>query len=165
MTCERMRTLLPGYLDGELPAAEQFAVQAHMDGCAGCAGECEAQRRLIRLLADAPRRTLGPEWDAALKARIVSLERTGDGRSGERVAWLRPDWRLLIAPAAAAALLLGVWRPVPTTVTRASLPPSERAYVSKLVGQHVAGTRIQELPEQEAVDVALRSTSLVSLIE
>jgi hypothetical protein len=37
--------------------------------------------------------------------------------------------------------------------------------VSRLVGQHVAGARARELPEQEAVEVALRATSLGSLIE
>jgi anti-sigma factor RsiW len=163
MTCDRIRRLLPEFLDGELAAAEQFSVQAHLDACGACAGECEAQRRLIRLLADAPRRALGSEWDSGLRTRIASIDRQeARGHRCRRVG-IRWDWRLMLAPAAAAALLIALWRPTPAPDPAPTA--SERAYVSRLVGQHVAGARARNLPEQEAVDVALSATSLGSLIE
>jgi anti-sigma factor RsiW len=161
MTCDRTRALLPEYLDGALTAAEQFGVQAHLEACAACAGECEAQRRVIRLLADTPRPTLGPDWDAALRARLASL---APGRaSGLFAARRRLGWGLALVPATAALLFLCLWRPSPAP--RPVVSTSERAYVSRLVGQHVAGARARDLPEQEAVDVALHATSLGSLIE
>jgi anti-sigma factor RsiW len=162
MTCGRVRRLLPEFLDGALAAAEQFSIQAHLEACAACAGECKSQRRLIRLLADAPRRSLGSEWDAALKSRIAALDRGGASARPSRAFARRWDWRLVLAPAAAAALLLALWRPVPPP---RPATPSERAYVSRLVGQHLAGSRARNLPEQEAVEAALSASSLGSLIE
>lgn len=161
MNCERVRALLPGYLDGEGSVTERLAIGAHLESCAACASESAAQQSLLRLLAETPRRTLAPEWDAALKTRLGSLD---ERRQPPRLPVLgRPSWRLLLAPAAVAAALLSLWRPAPETAR--PTPASDRAYVSRLVGQHLAGARARDLPEQEAVEVALRATSVGSLIE
>lgn len=46
MSCEEIRPLIAGYLDGELPSDDREHVEAHVDGCAECTRELEEQRAL-----------------------------------------------------------------------------------------------------------------------
>src|SRR5213075_651405 len=46
MDCEQMEMRIGAWLDGELDAAEEREVAAHVDGCARCAAELESLRRL-----------------------------------------------------------------------------------------------------------------------
>lgn len=164
MTCDRVRRRLPDYLDEALAPGPRFAVQAHLEACRACARECEAQQQLLELLARVPRRPLEPDWDAALYARLAALEHGGaERRRAGSPPHFRAVWRLALVPAAAAVLLLALWRPEPPPAPVVSA--TERAYMSRLVGQHVAGARARDLPEQEAVEVALTASSLASLIE
>ena len=46
MSCEELKPMLTGYVDGELSAEQRARVEEHLAGCAGCRREAEQLRRL-----------------------------------------------------------------------------------------------------------------------
>jgi anti-sigma factor RsiW len=171
MNCSRVRNILSEYIDGVLAPAVQYAVEAHLAACAPCRAECEAQRRMARVLMEMPRRQLGPEFDAALQSRLRDLDavprraslldrlRRGDTRA----------WSPVLAPLAIAGLAVALWRPVmapptPAPTIQTSLL-ANRKYVTQMVAAHQTLDRLHDVPESEAVDDALRATSVGDLIE
>ena len=104
---------LSAWLDGELPAAQQEVVRAHLDGCPGCAEELAAvdqARRWVRSLppVEAPfgfyeRMLLDRGQNAAAMAARPSVRR----RAGLAA----------LGAAAAAATVLGVGSPSPRSVS------------------------------------------------
>jgi anti-sigma factor RsiW len=165
MNCSRVRNTLSEYIDGALAPAARYAVEAHLAACATCREECEAQRRMARLLLEMPHRQLGPGFDAALQAKLLALgpapRRTGildRLRSGGPRAWSP-----LLAPLAIAGLAVALWHPLsPAPPPSPELSP---AYVRTLVAEDRAIRRLRDVPESEAVDDALRATSVGDLIE
>jgi len=62
------------YLDGELPAAEREACEAHLSGCSECSRELRRLERLSQFLSAAGRPEFGgprPLWKAELVQRRV----------------------------------------------------------------------------------------------
>lgn len=173
MNCSRVRNTLSEYIDGVLAPSVQYAVEAHLAACAPCLAECEAQRRMARVLIEMPRRQLGPEFDAALQARLRDLD-----APPQRVSLLdrlrrssARAWSPVLAPLAIAGLAVALWRPMmaPPTVTPTPAMPSSplasRKYVTQMVAAHQTLDRLRDVPESEAVDDALRATSVGDLIE
>jgi anti-sigma factor RsiW len=68
--CTDKELLLHGLLDGELDAANTLILEAHMDGCASCAGEF-ARLQAIRSTLRSPGVTY--EAPAALRARVAAV--------------------------------------------------------------------------------------------
>ena len=68
--CAEIRERLSVYLDGELPAAEATALEAHLAVCPACADEAEKLRRLCAELAAA---ALTPP--PALRAKVLAAVR------------------------------------------------------------------------------------------
>jgi anti-sigma factor RsiW len=173
MSCSRVKNTLSEYIDGALAPADRYAVEAHLAACTSCRAECEAQRRMARLLIEMPRRQLGPDFDTALQAWLQALDpaprRAGlldRLRSGGSRAW-----RPLLAPLAIAGLAVALWRPLMPPPTRARPPvpaparePSPMAN-GKCLAQLVTMHELRDLPEREAMDDALRATSVGDLIE
>jgi anti-sigma factor RsiW len=173
MNCSRVRSTLSEYIDGVLAPAVQYAVEAHLAACAPCRAECEAQRRMARVLMEMPRRQLGPEFDAALQARLRGLD-----AAPRRVSLLdrlrhggARAWSPVLAPLAIAGVAVALWRPMmpPSTGTQTpkaqSSPMASRRCVTQLVAAHQTLDRLREVPESEAVDDTLRATSVGDLIE
>ena len=52
MDCQAAREKIGPYLDGELSAEQQQALQLHLDGCAQCAAELERLRKVPELRMD-----------------------------------------------------------------------------------------------------------------
>jgi anti-sigma factor RsiW len=173
MNCNRVRYSLSKYIDGVLAPAVQYAVEAHLAACAPCRAECEAQRRMARVLMEMPRRQLGPEFDSALQARLRDLD--APPRRASLLDRLRRSsaraWSPVLAPLAIAGLAVALWRPMmaPPTVTPAptmqTSPLANRKYVTQMVAAHQTLDRLRDVPESEAVDDALRATSVGDLIE
>jgi len=46
VACELTRTLLHGYLDGELDAVRSAEFEQHLETCTQCSGQLEAQEGL-----------------------------------------------------------------------------------------------------------------------
>lgn len=55
MTCDELRTQLPGFHFAELGAEERREVEAHLVGCAACVGELIAFKRTVELAEQGPR--------------------------------------------------------------------------------------------------------------
>ena len=49
--CKRFEKRLPGYLHGELYEKEYHALRAHLDQCAACRAELQAQYEALQLAA------------------------------------------------------------------------------------------------------------------
>jgi hypothetical protein len=110
--CNAMQAKFTEYLDGRLTGVEMQSVAAHLEGCAGCAGEWNSLRKAQSTLAG-----LGPVLepkDLLLKIRIaVSHERARQMRRPfERwaLAWRNTVGPFVLQAAAgfaSAVLLLG----------------------------------------------------------
>lgn len=87
--------LLSAYLDGELPAAEERAVEKHLAVCGGCRAELEGLRAVVERLHGLQRATPPPVLAEAV-ARRVAMEPRPRGLLGRVEAALR---RLPIEPA------------------------------------------------------------------
>jgi anti-sigma factor RsiW len=88
-TCDDMKMCLSAWMDGELDATEQQAVQSHLAGCAACVEELRQLEKLEgamkAVLTEEPARiAFAPFW---LRVRSRIEERTGWG--GGLAAWVR----------------------------------------------------------------------------
>lgn len=134
MTCGEFEARLSPFIDGELPAAEDRAMRAHLEGCPSCAA---AQERQLALRA-------------ALRKHLTPLTapeglREGIGRA-VRVAGAAPDSRIRTLPGrrwlAIAALLVaavaGTWK-VATDRAGARRLADEilTSHVRSLMGDHL----------------------------
>ena len=68
--CSDKELLLHALVDGELDAANCAAIESHVKGCAGCAGELEGIVALRSLLVRNPPRLSAPP---ALRQRIEEM--------------------------------------------------------------------------------------------
>src|SRR2546425_1099593 len=95
---------LSDYLDGELPAAERVAIEAHLAGCTQCAAVLADLKRVVaRAQALEPRPPQADLW-AAVAAHI-------DQQSAGKIVAFEPRRRIsftLPQLAAAAAVLIAV---------------------------------------------------------
>ena len=87
---------LSAYHDNELPAAQRFALEAHLQSCAVCARELEEMRRLTRLCQAAKN-------EPRVKPIVVQFR---DVRRIQSAQWLE---KVLIGAAAAIMLVCGSW--------------------------------------------------------
>jgi len=109
VSCELTRSVLHGYLDGELDAARAAEFERHLLSCPQCVAELEAQETLRSKLQSAGLRERAPEklrrnLQAALSgtaepAKVVTPIRP---RSS-----IRPTWWLTLAAAAVFVIVLG----------------------------------------------------------
>jgi len=90
MACEEFSPRLERYLDGELPASEVAALEAHIKGCASCLAEALSRRELSLAIREA-----GASFreSPALRARVV------------RTLHPRPRPALWLVPLAAALVV------------------------------------------------------------
>ncbi len=97
MSCDFTRTVLHGYLDGELDAARAAEFERHLENCRECANALGAEESLRASLR---RMSLYEQAPIALRKKIrVAL----DAATASPVVLRIPAWRWL---AAAAAILL-----------------------------------------------------------
>ena len=94
MTCDQARERLDALLDGELPAAEHSAVEAHAASCAACAADLQELKALSSALRTAPyhRAPAGLRRDARRAMR-------GGGAAPA------PAWRRIAAPGLVGAFI------------------------------------------------------------
>ena len=52
MQCEDVKTLLSGYIDGELDEKDRHAVEKHLAACDGCRTEYEKLRNLVEVTSE-----------------------------------------------------------------------------------------------------------------
>jgi hypothetical protein len=93
MRCSEVRAALPEFVYGDLPAAVQADVEAHLGGCANCRREADALRQVRRLLSAPP----APE----VRVDAAAIYR----RAMEQQARRLRLWRRAALVACAAAVL------------------------------------------------------------
>lgn len=107
MSCELARTIVHGYLDGELDAARAAEFESHLETCAECIAALEAQESLRSSLG---RAQLYEKAPAKLRQNVLA------GTRGVTPQVIRPrgvDWRWLSAAAAILLLLFAGWQVIP----------------------------------------------------
>lgn len=132
MNCAEFQLRLHPYVDGELGMGELLAAQAHAGECPECERRTAQEREFRRLLRRQPQESAPPEFRARILAQI-----SGSARRAALGPWL-------IAPAAAAALLLAVW------LSPALRPPAP--LVSDLVDKHIAYAQMEQPAEFASSD-------------
>ena len=80
MECEKVRGLLPGYLDGALPSRAwsetHLTIGQHLEVCDGCREELQAYQALSSVMARVQRPA--PPADLALRIRVAAAQRLDD---------------------------------------------------------------------------------------
>ncbi|HTC63448.1 MAG TPA: hypothetical protein VK709_11445 [Candidatus Saccharimonadales bacterium] len=80
MECDKVRGLLPGYLDGAMPtgtwAGTHLSVGRHLETCTVCRHELEAYQSMSTMMSRMSRPT--PPPDLALKIRVAAAQRLSD---------------------------------------------------------------------------------------
>jgi hypothetical protein len=152
---ETQRERLSAYVDGELPAAERAALEAHLAGCARCAAELSELRQVAGLLralpaARVPRSfTLPVDAPSVVPARstapaLPATPRPLPAPSRPRAAARRAPWTGaaqwvggLAAAAGLVILLSGAFAGMPRV--REMAGSAARAPVSSTTGSHTFG--------------------------
>jgi anti-sigma factor RsiW len=107
MRCETAQPLLSEYIDNALSARDTWEVDKHLTDCHACTRLLNELRQTARVVADAPRFEVSPDFMERLHARIAALE-----PEPPRRAWasnLRALLRPRILPAWGAAMAASVW--------------------------------------------------------
>ena len=80
MECEKVKRLLPGYLDGAMPTGTwsdtHLSVGHHLQDCEDCRDELRAYQAMSSMMASVQRPT--PPADLALQIRVAAAERLSD---------------------------------------------------------------------------------------
>jgi anti-sigma factor RsiW len=75
--CDDLRPRLSAYRDGALAPGRRRAIEAHLEGCAGCRGELESIARVAGHVAAAAA-VARPGFEARLRARLETRRRTNE---------------------------------------------------------------------------------------
>ncbi len=106
MSCELTRSVLHGYLDGELDAARAADFEQHLVSCAECVSELEAQERLRSSL---DRAALYERAPAALRKKVYAATVGKSGVQPADISRIMP--RRWLALAATILIITGLgWR-------------------------------------------------------
>lgn len=101
MDCQRVLSLMDGYLDGELDLTTQLAVEQHLAGCPACHALSQRQRELSAALgAQARYHRARPAMAAGIQSALDKIDAT----SGTNLRQA-PQWLTLAASVAFAALV------------------------------------------------------------
>lgn len=84
MNCDQVRTKLDGYVENELAADEQAAVEHHLETCAACQQKLAALQQMTALLYQIPTETPAPN----LAGRIVTTVEARMQRNPRYRLWL-----------------------------------------------------------------------------
>jgi anti-sigma factor RsiW len=103
MNCDESKTLLHGYLDGELDLVHNLEIERHLSECSACAAGLRGQQHLREALRDP---TLHHRAGSALRERILSAlpQRTTTSPLSRRSRRL-PAFAAVLATAACLAFL------------------------------------------------------------
>ena len=142
MTCDVSRSVLHAYLDGELEALRAAEFEQHLEGCATCVRDLEAQESLRSSIQRA-------QLYEALPANLEStLRRQLNEVSAPRVANRFAYWQWL---AAAAVLLLAIgvsWKVLP----RLRGEPALSASAAEIVDAHIRSLQPGHLTDVTSTD-------------
>jgi anti-sigma factor RsiW len=161
MTADHPEDRIGAFVDGELAAAEQRAVAAHLAGCARCAALAEEMRRVSRRVA-AARVAVPPGLEARVRRALADATDDEAGESAAvqqagRLAAKRPvvGLRRILLPWA-ASLVLAAALSAAATWWVASTRSADQLLVHDLLTAH-----LRALAQDGAVQVASSDTHTV----
>ncbi|HXO18512.1 MAG TPA: zf-HC2 domain-containing protein [Thermoanaerobaculia bacterium] len=144
LRCEEALALLEPLIDGELSAAEEARLRAHLERCPACAAEWKLAadiRSELRALPelDCPPAVLERVFREAAHSSVVPLarpRRTNDGAGSSR----RPFWAALAAAVLVALLAAGLLvqqlsRPRPPSAAEVERATAEARFALAYVGE------------------------------
>jgi anti-sigma factor RsiW len=106
VSCDALR--VTGYVDGALPPAERAALEAHLESCAACRAQAEAERTLRARLASLAPPAFPPALESSVRERLR-----------QPVVARRRIWPAVLLPLAAALVLSVLFAHTrPSLVTR-----------------------------------------------
>jgi len=100
ISCERARSLLTAWIDGELPASDVRAIDEHLAACRSCAHRAACERAAREVVRTRRPALCSEEAPPALRARIARHA------AGARAPVGRRRWRRVPASLAATLLLV-----------------------------------------------------------
>lgn len=69
-SCQRFKEMVSDYIEGELDHQNQLLMEKHLRECLGCKKNISQLKRLINNLRELPKRTVSPDFETILRARI-----------------------------------------------------------------------------------------------
>jgi len=151
--CRTVREELGEWAREALPPGRVAEIQAHLEACPECATAAERERALHALLQAVPSAEPGPEFDAALAARLAAEPLPGERARPHRLR-LVAGGAAALAAAAAALLLLRAGPVEPEGPTPDPPPLAELALVEDLdLYQNLELIELLDvLPDLEAIE-------------
>jgi len=146
VACELTRTLLHGYLDGELDAVRSAEFEQHLETCTQCSGQLEAQEGLRASLQAAQLYEAAP----AGLARKVSRQIEATGQHDERRNWW-PAWWRPVALATTAVLVGAVASFLAYNTTKPNSSP-QTAIIAEAIDAHIRSLQPAHLTDVESTD-------------
>jgi mycothiol system anti-sigma-R factor len=107
VSCEQARSILHGYMDGELDAARAAEFESHLETCSSCVAELEAQESLRSSLR---RAELYEKAPPALRQKVLAATR---GVQPLTISSRRVPWNWIGIAAAILLLFVAGWRMLP----------------------------------------------------
>lgn len=107
MNCQKVRSMLSEYIDGEANDADAKLIEKHLAECASCAKEMEILLRVSNLLQDSAE--VEPPPGLLERIESATVQRTGIlEKLRSRIATVPQYARLTVAGLATAGILIGV---------------------------------------------------------
>ncbi|HJV48074.1 MAG TPA: zf-HC2 domain-containing protein [Geothrix sp.] len=145
--CERLQSLACAYVDGELEADQTTLVDAHLDHCPACAALVEVLAQTQALLPGMAELDPGPWFTQRVLRATVHQPPRPDFDLGRAWSQLmhRPRIALEAAYLGAAASLMGLYLPLPTSSLTTKVPALVQPLIQPLgaSAQRIAGRVIQ----------------------
>lgn len=141
MDCESWKEKLDTYLDGELPAEELRAFDAHVRGCPSCAADALARVHMKRAIQLAGKRfTPNAEFRARVEQSIAPRSLHSSFRPDLRLGWI---FAMVVVVLAAAALIS----------TYAQTRSGREQAVREHIYSEIADLHVETLASSSPVDV------------
>lgn len=150
--CTGCRDRFSEYIDGELSAPEQRAVESHLSACAECRAELEAWRRAVRAVSELPKRPAPAGFGARVMKRLRSHE------AAPQPVVLRLLWSRLL-PIAAMVLAVAL---LTLTVSRHASIGGPTATARLAVSRAAPAALPQPAPAEEPASFALGTAPLTA---
>ena len=142
MSCQEMRNLLDGYVDGELDLERTLQIEQHLRDCPACACLHAHQQALRSALRDSALYFSPPK---PLEQRIQAAVRRVSNAEARIWGW---PWRWLSLGAALACVALVLWGVVPLLIES----PTPDHVLQELVAGHVRSLMVDHLTDVTSSD-------------
>ncbi|HZO72602.1 MAG TPA: anti-sigma factor [Ktedonobacteraceae bacterium] len=142
MNCDRVQSLIDGYLDGELDLVNNLAIEKHLRECSSCA-QSHKNRQLVHDAIQS--NSLAYKAPLELQKRVRSALRQQKNAGSMRILPQKVAWRWLAAATLFVAIVLITWN-VAATLTA---PSAAETLIQELLSSHIRSLMVNHL-----VDVA-----------